>query len=53
MPVAVVLSQWIGVGGCGCPSYRNVSLMILDYFSFKNNAPSYTSTADSATNLSI
>ena len=53
MPVAVALSQWIGVGGCGCPSSRNVSLMILDYFLFKNNAPSYTSAANSAKILSI
>ena len=48
MPVDVALSQWIGVGGCGCLSYRNVSLIVLDFFLFKNNAPSYTSDADSA-----
>ena len=53
MPVAVALSQWIGVGGCGCPSSRNVSLMILDYFLFKNNALNYTSAANSEKFLSI
>ena len=53
MPVAVALSQWMGVGGCGCPSSCNVSLIILDCFSFKNNAPRYTSAANSAEILSI
>ena len=41
------------MGRCGCPSSRNVSLVVLDCFSFKNNAQSCTSAADSATNLSI
>ena len=53
MPVAVALLQWIGVGGYGCPSSRNVSLMILASFAFKNSAPSYASAANAATNLSI
>ena len=53
MPVAVALSQWIGVGGCEYPSYRNVSLMILDYFLFRNSAPSSASASDATINLSI
>ena len=53
MPVAVTLLQWICVGSCMCPSYRNVSIMILVYFAFKNSAPSYASSTNAATNLSI
>ena len=46
MPVAVALSQWIGVGGCGCPSYRNMRLMVLASLEFRNSAPSSDSAAD-------
>ena len=53
MPVAVALFQCIGVGGYGCPSSRKVSLMILDYFAFRDSAPSSASAVNSATNLSI
>ena len=53
MPVAVALSQWMGVGGCRCPSSRNVSLMILASFAFKNSPPSSASATSAATNLSI
>ena len=31
MPVAVVLLQCIGVGGCWCPISCKVSLMVLDF----------------------
>ena len=51
--VAVLLSQCIGMGGCRCPSERNVSLMILAYFSFNNSDLSSAYAADAATNLSI
>ena len=53
IPVAVALSQCIGVGGCGCPSFRQVSLTILDSFAFRNIAPIYASAADAATFFSI
>ena len=53
VPADVVLLQCIGVVVCGCPNYRKVSLMILDYFSFSNSAPSSSSAANAAKNLSI
>ena len=52
-PVDVELPQCIGVGGFGCPSSCNISLMILAYFALKNSAPSSTSADDAAINLSI
>ena len=53
MPVALDLSQWIGVEGWGFPSSRNVSLTIFASFAFKNSATNYSSAADAATNFSI
>ena len=53
IPLAVALSQFIGVGGSGCPSSCKVSLMITDYFAFRNSAPSSASADDAATKLSI
>ena len=52
IPVDVSLLQYIGVGGCGCSSYCNVSLMILEYFSFRNSALISASDASATTNLS-
>ena len=49
MPTVVLLSQWMGVGGCGCPSSCRVSLNILPSLMFKNNAPNSVSDADAAT----
>ena len=53
IPVAVVLSQFIGVDGCGCPISRKMSLVIVDYFKFRNSAPSSASAADAEKFLSI
>ena len=53
IPTAVVLSTWVGVGGCGCPSSNSVKRMILASCVFKNNAPNSASAADAATNLRI
>ena len=53
IPVAVASSQFIGLGGCGCPSSLKVSLMILDYFAFSNSSPSSSSAYNTVTNLSI
>ena len=49
----MALSQCIGVGGCGCPIYCKVSLMILSSFEFRNIAHISASTSDDTTNLSI
>ena len=51
MPTAVELSQWMGVGGCGCPISASVRHKTRPYFMFKNNAPNSASAADDATNL--
>ena len=51
MPDVVMLSQWIGAGGCGCLSLFKVSRNISIAFMFRNNAPNYSSAADDATNL--
>ena len=53
MPVDVVLSQWIGVGGWGIKRYNSVSLIIFAYFLFQNSAPNYSPADDAATNFSI
>ena len=53
MPVAVALSQWIGVGDCRCLSSRNVSLTILASFALNCFSLIAASAADAATNLSI
>ena len=53
IPVAMAVSQCIGVGVCGCPSYSKASIMILDYFLFRNSDPISASSADAVTNLSI
>jgi hypothetical protein len=38
-PVAVVLSVYIGVGGCLCPSYSNVVLRTAPSFALMKTAP--------------
>ena len=53
IPLAVALSQFIGVGGSGCPSSCKVSPMILTSFAFRNSSPSSASAANSPTSLSI
>ena len=52
IPTAVVLSMWIGIGGCGCPSSSKVSRKIFASCAFKNSAPSSASAADAATHFS-
>ena len=41
------------MGGCGCPSCRKVSLVILAYFAFSSSALGSDYAADAATNLSM
>ena len=48
MPTAVVLSTWMGVGGCGWPILAKVSLMTLPSFMFMNSAPNSASAANDA-----
>ena len=43
----------MGVGGCGCPSSDNVSLMVCTSFTFMKIAPNSSSTAEDATNFKI
>ena len=51
IPTAVALSQWMSVGGCGCPISARVRRNTRTSFMFKNNAPNSASAADDATNL--
>ena len=53
MPAAVLLSQWMSVGGCGWPSSSNVNLMMRPSFTFIKSAPNSTSAADDATNFKM
>ena len=49
IPTAVVLSTWMGVGGCGWPISAKVRHIILPSFMFINSAPNSVSAADAAT----
>ncbi len=49
MPAAVELSQWIGVGGWGCPISSRVSLNIVACLQLRNRAPSLASAAEAMT----
>ena len=51
MPTLVVLSMWIGVGSCECPSLWGVNHSILALRVLRNSAPSSDSAADAATSL--
>ena len=53
IPTAIVLSQCIGVGGCGCPSSNRINLTIFVFWAFRNNAPNSALAADAATNFNI
>ena len=53
IPVAVMLSQCMGIGGCLCPISYRVILMILPSLVFMNNAASSASAADATTNFRI
>ena len=43
IPVAVVLSQCIGIGGCGWPNSSRVSRIIFALMAFRKSAPSSAS----------
>ena len=49
MPVTVVLSMWMGVGGCGCPSLSSMRRITFASFALWKSAPSSASAADAAT----
>ena len=51
MPVAVLLSQWTGVGGCLWPSSASTSLKMTPSLLFMNRAPNSASAADATTIL--
>jgi hypothetical protein len=51
MPVAVLLSQWIGVGGCLWPSLASMSLKMTPSLLFMNRAPNSALAADATTIL--
>ena len=53
MPTAVVLSTWIGVGGCGCPNAWSVIRNTLASCALRKRAPSSASAAEAATSLRI
>ena len=53
IPAAVMLSQCMGVAGCGWPISCKVSRIILPSLQFINNDPKSASAADATTNLSI
>ena len=48
VPVAVALSQWIGVGGCGWPISCKMTCIFFASCAFGNGALSYASAADAA-----
>ena len=51
MPAAVALSQCMGVGGWGWPSYLRVSRIMQPSLEFMKSAPSSASAAKDATNF--
>ena len=51
IPTAVVLSTWIGIGGCKCPNSCRVSRIIFACYAFSKSAPSSASAADAASIL--
>ena len=51
MPTAVLLSQWMGVGGLGWPISSKVSRIIFAFIALRKNAPSSASAAEAATHL--
>ena len=53
IPVAVMLSQCMGVAGCGWPISCKVIRIILPSLQLRNNAPNSASAADATTNLRI
>ena len=53
MPAVVVLSIWMGVGGCGCLVSSKMKRLILASCLFRNSAPSSASAADAATSYRI
>ena len=46
MPVALELSVWIGVDGCGCPISDNVNLSVTPYFALWKSPAASASVMD-------
>ena len=53
IPTHVLLSMWMGVGGCGWPNSWRVSLIIFASWALKNKAPNSASAAEAATNFKM
>ena len=53
MSAVALLSQWIGVGECGCPISLSTNLRMFVSLLFRNNAPALSSTADATATLMI
>ncbi len=53
MRMAIALSQWTGIFGCGWSRSLRVSLKIIPSWQLRNNAPSLASAADITTNRKI
>ena len=53
MPMAVELSICIGMGGCGCPTSCNMSLMTFNSCVFTNKAPNLATAKDAVTSLRV
>ena len=49
IPLAVLLSTWMGVAGCSCPNSSNVVRMLVPSLAFKNNDPNSVSEANDIT----
>ena len=53
MPVAVVLLQWMGVGGCLWPISSKAIRSLTASCAFKNRLPNSASAADAATPMTL
>ncbi len=53
MPTEVVLSTWIGVGGCGCPNSASIKRMTFAFCELRKRAPNSASAADATTSFKI
>ena len=53
MPTDVVLSMWMGVGGCGWPNLWRVILVFFASCVLRKNYPRSASAADATTSLRI
>lgn len=53
MPMAVVLSTWMDVAGCGWPDSCDARPSIFTSCALRNSAPNYVSTANAATSFNV